>query len=111
MLKPVSRLILAAALWSLPVGLPAFVAPAALAADVVTAPDNPMAAAISEANASIAKIVAIADKDRTFDNTVGAFDDVLATFEDRVALFIFLSNVHPDAAVREAAEAAEEKIQ
>ncbi len=109
MLKPVSRLILAAVLCVLPAGLSVLPTTTALAADVVTAPPNPMPAAIAEANASVAKIVAIADKDRTFDNTVGAIDDLLANFEHSVSMFIFLSNVHPDAAIREASQAAEEK--
>ncbi len=81
----------------------------ATTAGPVTTIDNPMTDAIAKANASVAKIVAIPDKDRTFDNTIGAIDDLLATFEYRVSLFIFMSNVHPDAAVREESQAAEEK--
>jgi thimet oligopeptidase len=109
MLKSASRLILTAALCALPAGLPIISTSPAIASEGVTAPENPMAAAIAEANASIAKIIAVADTDRTFDNTIGAIDDLAAVFEDRVSMFVFMSNVHPDATVREASQAAEEQ--
>jgi thimet oligopeptidase len=90
-------------------GAPGAVLFAAPAFAQVNTVENPMEAAIAEANKAIAAIVAIPEKDRTFDNTVGAIDDVLAKFEERTSLFVFLSNVHPDASVREASQAAEEK--
>lgn len=65
--------------------------------------------AIARANASIATIVAIPAADRTFDNTVGAIDDLLANFEQDTSMLIFLSNVHPDASIRDASQAAEQK--
>ncbi|MBS0192528.1 MAG: M3 family metallopeptidase [Phycisphaerales bacterium] len=65
--------------------------------------------AIARADGSVAKIVAIAPGDRTFDNTIGAIDDLLATFEQDTSMLIFLSNVHPDAAVRDASQAAEQR--
>ncbi|HMN41943.1 MAG TPA: M3 family metallopeptidase [Phycisphaerales bacterium] len=109
MRKSLSCLFIAAALCAPTVGLPCIPTPPALAADIVTAPKDPMGAAIADANAAVARIVALADKDRTFDNTIGAIDDVLANFEYSVSMFIFMSNVHPDAAIREASQAAEEK--
>ncbi|MGH7243997.1 MAG: M3 family metallopeptidase [Phycisphaerales bacterium] len=65
--------------------------------------------AVAKANASVAKIVAIPSKDRTFDNTIGAIDDMASTFEQDTSMLIFLSNVHPEASVRDASQAAEQK--
>src|ERR1043165_734614 len=89
--------------------LPAPLLSPVAAAGPVTTIDNPMDSAIKSANDAVAAIVKVPDKDRNFDNTVGAIDDLLATFEQQVSLFIFMSNVHPDASVRESAQAAEEK--
>jgi thimet oligopeptidase len=66
-------------------------------------------AAIARANEAIAKIVAIPDAERTFDNTLGAIDDLLANFESDTSLLVFMSNVSTDAAVREASQKAEEQ--
>ncbi|MBY0112904.1 MAG: Zn-dependent oligopeptidase [Phycisphaerales bacterium] len=83
---------------------------AAEAPTLVTAtPSLTIDAAIAKANAAVAKIVAIPSAERTFDNTIGAIDDLLATFETDTSMLVFLSNVHPDAAVRDASQAAEEK--
>lgn len=66
-------------------------------------------AAIKRANDAVAKIVAVPDSQRTFDNTLGAVDDLLANLESDTSLLIFMSNVSPDAAVREASQKAEEQ--
>jgi oligopeptidase A len=80
------------------------------AAGKVTAPPVlTVDAAIKRANDAVAKVVAIPDKDRTFDNTLGAIDDLLANLESDTSLLIFMSNVSPDAAVREASQKAEEQ--
>lgn len=66
--------------------------------------------AIAAANAAIAKIVAIPDKDRTFANTLVALDDLLADLENNTSMLVFLSNVHPNAEERQRSQDAEEKI-
>lgn len=65
--------------------------------------------AVTKANKAIEKIVAIPSKDRTFNNTVGAIDDMAANFEQDTSMLIFLSYVHPEASVRDASQAAEQK--
>lgn len=102
-------LIIAALISGAPTALPMLHPAVAAAAGPVTSIANPIEDAISKANAAVAKIVAVPDKDRNFDNTVGAIDELLAAFEERVSMFIFMSNVHPEAAVREESQAAEEK--
>ncbi len=66
--------------------------------------------ALKKADASIAAIVAIPDKERTFENTLGAFDDLSAVLEKDTSLFIFLENVSPDPNVRDQARAADEAV-
>lgn len=66
--------------------------------------------ALKKADAAVAQIVAVPDAQRTFENTVCAVDDLLATLEDDTSMLVFLSNVHPDADVRDASTAAEEKV-
>lgn len=81
---------------------------ATTASGVVTTPPNQVEDAIKEARASIARIAAIPNAERTFDNTVGAIDDLLARFGERTEMFVFMSNVHPDSAVRADSQAAEQ---
>ena len=69
---------------------------------------SPIADAVAKANASIAKIVAIPDAQRTFDNTIGAIDDLYAQFEKDTSMLVFLSNVSPDAALRDKSQQAEQ---
>jgi thimet oligopeptidase len=67
-------------------------------------------AAIKRADAEVAKLVAIPDKQRTFDNTVLALDNLQDDLNTATSLTIFLSNVSPDASVRAGARAAEEAV-
>ena len=64
-------------------------------------------AALDEANAGIAAIIAIPDSQRTFENTVLAMDDINATFDRDGNLLAFMGYVHPDAAMRDAGRARE----
>jgi Zn-dependent oligopeptidase len=64
-------------------------------------------AALDEANAGIAGIIAIPDSQRTFENTVLAMDDINATFDRDGNLLAFMGYVHPDAAMRDAGRARE----
>ncbi len=67
-------------------------------------------AAIAHAEAAIAKIVAVPASERTFENTLGALDDMSARLDDETSLMTFLNNVSPDAKVRASSRAAEEVI-
>lgn len=78
-------------------------------AGMVTAPTNSIDLAIAKANSAIAKIVSVPTGERTFDNTIGAIDELLANFEGQTSMFLFMSYVHPEADIRDAAKAAEEK--
>lgn len=77
---------------------------------IVTSSNQSVEHAIEEANASIAKIIAIPDASRTFTNTIAALDETFAKFENDTQMVIFMSNVHPDADIRDASTKAEEKF-
>jgi Zn-dependent oligopeptidase len=79
-----------------------------LAGKVTAPPDLTIDAAKARADAAVAKIVAVPDDQRTFDNTLGALDDLTANLETDTSMLIFMSNVSTDAAVREASQKAEE---
>lgn len=66
--------------------------------------------AVSRAEDSIAKIVAVPDSERNYQNTLGALDDMSARLERDVSMFIFMSNVSTDAKVRNDSRAAEEFV-
>ena len=63
---------------------------------------------MQRADTEIDAIIAIPDDQRTFDNTVGAIDDMMARLDEASGLAIFMAYVHPDAAIREAAEDGEQ---
>jgi thimet oligopeptidase len=77
--------------------------------DPVTHPHMNVDAAFSRADAAVAAIVVIPPERRTFENTVGAIDDLLATLEDETSLVQFMGYVHPEQAIRDAAQATEER--
>ncbi len=66
--------------------------------------------ALKRADALVAKIVAIPDKQRTFKNTLGALDDLSGMLDDAVSLPIFMENVSNDSKVRDNAREAEELV-
>lgn len=66
--------------------------------------------ALARADAVIAKIVAVPDSERTYDNTLGAYDDMIAHLERDTSMYIFMSNVSTDAKLRDASRAAEELV-
>src|SRR4051812_18382626 len=78
-------------------------------AKVTAPPVLTVDAAIKRANDAATTIVAIPDNQRTFDNTLGAVDDLVANLESDTSMLIFMSNVSTDAAVREASQKAEEQ--
>lgn len=85
-----------------------FAAVAARAQDAAV-PAN-VEAAIAKADAAVAKLVAIPDGQRTFENTVLALDNLQDDLNTETSLTVFLSNVSPDASVRAGSRAAEEAI-
>lgn len=65
---------------------------------------------ISRAEAAIAKIVAVRNDRRSFENTLGAFDALSTTLDTETSLFIFMQNVSTSAAERDSARAAEQLL-
>ncbi len=72
--------------------------------------DSSVAAALQRADDSIQIIVDIPDDQRTFDNTIGAIDDMLANLGLAVEMPMFMAYVSTDAAEREAGQKAEEDV-
>lgn len=65
---------------------------------------------MSRANDAIAKVLAIPDSERTFDNTIGALDEVLVRIDNDISLYIFMQFVSTDSLQREHARAADVAI-
>jgi thimet oligopeptidase len=86
--------------------LSAFAAVFSAAQDV----PKPISDALQRANDAIAKIIALSDSQRNFDNTVGALDDISARLDTDTSLFIFMQNVSPDAKLRAESRAADEAV-
>jgi thimet oligopeptidase len=85
---------------------------AALIATFAAAQDVPqnIKDALKRADDAIAKIIAVPDGQRTFDNTMGAFDDLSTRLDTDTSLFVFMQFVSNDAKVRDQARAADEAI-
>ena len=65
-------------------------------------------AAFANADAEIEVIIAIPNNERTFENTIGAIDSMMARLDEGANMSLFMGYVHPDAAIREAATAGEQ---
>ncbi len=78
-------------------------------ADVVP-PDSPVTIALRRAEEAIAKIVAIPDEQRTFENTLIPIDDFIVRLRLETELVQFMNYVSPDAAMREIGRQAEEDM-
>lgn len=87
------------------VGLSAF----ALAVQAQEAPPQ-IQQALKKADDAIAKIVAVPDSQRNFDNTLGAYDDLATQLDTDTSLFIFMQNVSTDSKVRDEARVADEVV-
>ncbi|MGH2570348.1 MAG: M3 family metallopeptidase [bacterium] len=97
-----TRRILAGAAWlSLAAGR-AFAAPEF---SEQTVPD-----ALARAEATIQRIVEVPAKERTFENTLGAIDDMAARLDLDTNMFVFMAYVSPDARLREIADTGEERL-
>ncbi len=66
-------------------------------------------AAMQEANDRVAAIIAVPDTQRTYENTIGAMDDINAHFDRDGNMLAFMGYVHPDSAMREAARGVERR--
>jgi len=64
--------------------------------------------ALARADEAIERIIAIPAADRTFENTIGAMDDVIARLDLDTNMFTFMAYVSPDPQLREIAEAGDE---
>jgi len=62
--------------------------------------------AFANADVEIEAIIAIPDNQRTFENTVGALDDMMARLDYASNMPAFMAYVHEDAAIRQAAQGA-----
>jgi len=82
----------------------------ALSATAQEGGQSPAAEAIAKAERSAAHIVAISDDARTFDNTVGAIDDLLAQLELDANMMMFMAYVSTDAVERERGLQAEQDV-
>ncbi|MCG3127573.1 MAG: Oligopeptidase A [Phycisphaerae bacterium] len=70
--------------------------------------DSPIAEALRTAEAGVAAIVAVPEGRRTFENTLGALDDVLAKLRLDTDFVIFMQYVSTDAKERERGERADQ---
>ncbi len=84
----------------------AFCCGLAAAADIPA--DSPIAEALRKAEASVNAIVAQSPEARTFQNTIGAIDDLLVTLDNDTSMTQFMFHVSTDAQEREAGGIAEE---
>lgn len=67
--------------------------------------------AIAEADKSVAAIIAIPDSKRTFENTLGALDDILARVDGGTNMAQFMAYVSTDAEERDASNAAQLRME
>lgn len=72
-------------------------------------PDS-IKAAVKKADDAVAAIIAVPDGSRTFDNTIGALDDMSVRLDDDTSMFLFMQNVSTDSKIREEARASEEYV-
>ncbi|MFN0136132.1 MAG: M3 family metallopeptidase [Phycisphaerae bacterium] len=71
---------------------------------------SPVGDALKKATASANKLVAIADKDRTFANTVNAIDDLITQIDTDAGMTQFMAHVSTDAKERAAGQLAEQHV-
>jgi Zn-dependent oligopeptidase len=64
--------------------------------------------AFANADVEIAEIIAVPKGQRTFNNTIGALDDMMVRLDGAANMMAFMAYVHSDANIREAAQGAEQ---
>lgn len=72
---------------------------------------DPIDKALAEADARIAAIVAVPANERTFENTLGALDNIIAHVKLDTNMPLFVAYVSTDAAERDLGLAGQEKVQ
>ncbi|MHC4108385.1 MAG: M3 family metallopeptidase, partial [Planctomycetota bacterium] len=72
---------------------------------------SPVAAALARADEAVTAIVSVPDGQGTFENTIGAFDDLIARLELDTNMTMFMTYVSTDAAEREAGRKATEAVE
>lgn len=79
---------------------------------MASAEDAPAAikAALKRADDAVAKIVAVPNAQRNFDNTIGAIDDISVRLDNDTSMILFMQYVSTDAAEREASRTAEQTV-
>ncbi|MBI3721961.1 MAG: hypothetical protein HY248_05350, partial [Fimbriimonas ginsengisoli] len=86
----------------------ALAAPLALLSFACAEVHPKVAEATKRADAAVAAIVAIPDKDRTFENTLGALDDIGTRLDTETSVLIFMQFVSTDANERDTARESDE---
>ncbi|MBI1756930.1 MAG: Zn-dependent oligopeptidase [Fimbriimonas ginsengisoli] len=86
----------------------ALAAPLALLSFACAEVHPKVAEATKRADAAVAAIVAIPDKDRTFENTLGALDDIGTRLDTETSVLIFMQFVSTDANARDTARESDE---
>ncbi len=71
---------------------------------------SPVADALKKADSAIEKIVSVPDGKRTFDNTLGAIDEMIVHLRLDTEFLQFLAYVSPDAELRAKGSKAEEEV-
>lgn len=69
---------------------------------------SPIAAALKKADAAVAKIIAIPEAQRNFNNTLGALDETVVLLQIDTSMTQFMNHVSTDAAERQRGAKAEE---
>ena len=80
---------------------------------VAAAPDyseRTVPEALARADEAIERIIAVPAEDRTFENTIGALDDMMAQLELDTNMFTFMAYVSPDPRLREMSEAGDKQM-
>ncbi len=99
--------------WPAALALASFSGAAALAgtgAGAGAGLESPVALALDRAKKTADEIVAVRNGKRTFDNTIGRYDDLIAKLELDTNMLMFMAYVSTDAAQREAGSEAEEEV-
>ncbi|MCI0363017.1 MAG: Zn-dependent oligopeptidase [Phycisphaerales bacterium] len=73
-------------------------------------PSSPIAQQLIAAEAAVAKIISIPDNQRTFENTVGALDDLVTRLQTDTSMTGFMAHVSTDAQERDKGLRAQEEV-
>jgi thimet oligopeptidase len=90
--------------------LPCLLIAALAALSFAQEPPAQIKEALKRADAAVAKIIAIPDNQRNFENTLGAIDDISVRLDNETSMILFMQYVSTNAAERDASRAAEEAV-